>query len=1808
MIIDSSQAGHFEIYASASVEVVDREGFIEVTTDGNIPNSGPATKTFVDAKIGFSPDAVNVVDNPHPFTVTVMVDHGNGDGFVDAAAGETVVVTLTTGVGSIIPGGTCPTTDDFGKCTVVINSDETGQSTLHATVALSVDGVDLVRATGSGAPNSADAVKTWVNADIRMDTPSTIQEVEGEITFTITVEDDNGSGGDPTPTNGTLVTITVPPGVTILANTCETAGTEGGTCTVTVTSDSPDTYTITATADVTVGGKIVSVSTESTVIFVDATIALSADAANVVDNAHTFIVTVMVDDGTGGGLVAAAAGETVTVTLDGVGSIIPGGTCPTTNSFGQCTVVINSGETGKSTLHAGVNMIVNTVDLSRQTDPDAVKTWVNARISMVPESPINAVSVPRTFTVTVLADNGTELAPTNGTLVTIAAPGGVSITDNNCATPGTLGGTCTFTATSNSPGIYTITATTVVEVSEQIISVSTQGTASFVDARITVTPDGANPIGEPYRFTVLVQQNIGSGWDPVPGVVYPTYTLHNGGGASGALTNATSDTCFSAGTVDGSCYVTIVSPTAGITTIHVETSLTVSGVPLSRQTDPDGVVTWVNASISITPNSAINAVGEPHTFTVTVSADPSGGHPNFLSITPSVNPNQLSQNGSTCDNPTVVDTYIRTCEITINSSVPGVYTISAAAEVKIKGVNLVLAPGDHGGYPNATKTCVDASATIGPDAVNPVGQSHDFTIIVMPDAPAGTTIDSVLITPTGDTGFITGNDCAEAAVVAALSCTVTVKSDVPASASIGAEVVLVFSDNSSGDTATVSLSSGSATVHWVDAYIGMENPEAIQVVDDQYTFIINVSADDGSGYGPSSTDDNSVTIDVPFGVTIEENTCATATGTVNGTCTVTVTSTDPGTYTITATADVVVLGETISVRTVGTVIFVDASMTIGPDGVNPVGQPHTFTINVMPDAPAGTTLNSVLITPTGDTGFITGNDCAEAAVVAALSCTVTVNSNAPASASIGAFVDVRFTNGSNDTATVSFSGSPSTKHWVDASVTIGPDGVNAVGQSHDFIITVTPDAPEGTTLASVSITPTGDTGLITANDCTEAAAVSALSCTVTVSSNVATLATIGGKVSMVFSDDSSSDTATVMVSTSNPGTKHWVDASVTIGPDGVNPVNAPHTFTINVTADAPDGATVSSVSITPTGDIGLMTANTCAEAAVVSALSCTVTVNSGSVGSATIGASVDVRFTNGSNDTATVSFSGSPSTKHWVDASVTIGPDGVNAVGQSHDFTITVMPDAPEGTTLDSVSITPTGDTGFITANDCAQAAAISALSCTVTVNSGSFGLATIGAKVSMAFSDDSSSDTATVMVSTSNPATKHWVNASVTIGPDGLNPVNAPHTFTINVTADAPDGATVSSVSITPTGDIGLITANTCAEAAVVSALSCTVTVNSGSVGSATIGASVVLVFSNGSTEPLTVSISTNETGSNSGPATKHWVDASVTIRPDGLHQVGESHDFAITVMTDPLAGTTLNSVSITPTGDISFILTDDCDRLGAGTFLNCTVTVKSDGPASATIGANVVLVFSDESSTDTATVSVSTSSPAVATWVSTAIGVSIVADPSLICQGPVTRVTYTIRVWNEGSVDLRNVTVNHNILGDVTAEFLLVNGNNTLTSLQNAENPVEFDVTQDISSTTTNQATAQGLYPDLRMVVEAAAQATVTAIVCEISGHKYQDLLNDGPTTDDTGLLGWTINLYAADGTLTSTKTAADGSYSFTNLAEGSYLVVEVMELNWQQTFPSQDGTVGSFDVTLDPLTSAVAAGWTSTITCQLTWRCRA
>src|SRR6185436_19574714 len=187
-----------------------------VSTNGVAPNSGPAVKTFVDAKIAISPDATNRVGAPHTFTVTLMKDLGDGNGFV-AFSGAHVNFTLTDSNGAVsvlnAAASTCddagPNTDGNGQCTIVFTSNSAGKVTGNAswTGTLGTPSAFTVSTNGV-APNSGPAVKTFVDANIQI-APNGVNRVGASHTFTahVNVNDGLGAGFVPAPA-GTVITFT----------------------------------------------------------------------------------------------------------------------------------------------------------------------------------------------------------------------------------------------------------------------------------------------------------------------------------------------------------------------------------------------------------------------------------------------------------------------------------------------------------------------------------------------------------------------------------------------------------------------------------------------------------------------------------------------------------------------------------------------------------------------------------------------------------------------------------------------------------------------------------------------------------------------------------------------------------------------------------------------------------------------------------------------------------------------------------------------------------------------------------------------------------------------------------------------------------------------------------------------------------------------------------------------------------------------------------------------------------------------------------------------------------------------------------------------------------------------------------------------------------------------------------------------------------------------------------------------------------------------------------------------------------------
>ena len=329
------------------------------------------------------------------------------------------------------------------------------------------------------------------------------------------------------------------------------------------------------------------------------------------------------------------------------------------------------------------------------------------------------------------------------------------------------------------------------------------------------------------------------------------------------------------------------------------------------------------ANISISPDG-VNEVGDPHTFTVNVSGGVSGSESGVEGVFPDVT--LSTSDGATIDPEDVTDNCADVgtdadgnCTVVFTSNTVGVVTGHASVTATIEGADFTVeTDGANGNSEDAVKRFVDASIAITPDGVNEVGDEHEFTITVTPDAPDGATVSAITITPSVEPAPDSqSDDCAAVTADGPYTCTLTISNDDAGTFTADADVSITFSDGTNSDTVLRSTSgdsgpdgSGSATKRFVDAYITIAE-DAVNIVGDPHTFTVNVYQDDGliavdenddplgdgvAGFGPVADGTIvEVTLTDSDGAdnSVSEDTCADP-GTVDGECTITFTSPTAG--------------------------------------------------------------------------------------------------------------------------------------------------------------------------------------------------------------------------------------------------------------------------------------------------------------------------------------------------------------------------------------------------------------------------------------------------------------------------------------------------------------------------------------------------------------------------------------------------------------------------------------------------------------------------------------------------------------------------------------------------------------------------------------------------------------------------------------------------------------------------------------------------------------------------------------------------
>ena len=97
-----------------------------VSTNGTARNSGPATKTFVDAYISITPNGTNAVGQTHTFTGHVNVSEGSGSPFVNAPEGTTINFAFVGSHVGALSASSCTTVGTTGSCTIDRYVDDGG--------------------------------------------------------------------------------------------------------------------------------------------------------------------------------------------------------------------------------------------------------------------------------------------------------------------------------------------------------------------------------------------------------------------------------------------------------------------------------------------------------------------------------------------------------------------------------------------------------------------------------------------------------------------------------------------------------------------------------------------------------------------------------------------------------------------------------------------------------------------------------------------------------------------------------------------------------------------------------------------------------------------------------------------------------------------------------------------------------------------------------------------------------------------------------------------------------------------------------------------------------------------------------------------------------------------------------------------------------------------------------------------------------------------------------------------------------------------------------------------------------------------------------------------------------------------------------------------------------------------------------------------------------------------------------------------------------------------------------------------------
>ena len=219
------------------------------------------------------------------FTATVFENAQDGSGFVPAA-NVPVTFTLANTDGATVPTTTYnATTDANGQVEVTVASPTAGDVVVNAGTSFVLNGVTLTRETGdSNVGDSGPANAIFEDAHISI-APGSISGVNQPQTFTVTVEDNSGTGAGFVPAADQPVSLTLINlnGASTPTTVYELTTNAAGQAQVAVTSSTAGEIIANASTDVNLDGVTLAGATGDglacdsgpvTAIFADATISM----------------------------------------------------------------------------------------------------------------------------------------------------------------------------------------------------------------------------------------------------------------------------------------------------------------------------------------------------------------------------------------------------------------------------------------------------------------------------------------------------------------------------------------------------------------------------------------------------------------------------------------------------------------------------------------------------------------------------------------------------------------------------------------------------------------------------------------------------------------------------------------------------------------------------------------------------------------------------------------------------------------------------------------------------------------------------------------------------------------------------------------------------------------------------------------------------------------------------------------------------------------------------------------------------------------------------------------------------------------------------------------------------------------------------------------------------------------------------------------------------------------------------------------------------------------------------------------------